>query len=65
MFNRFKGEKMLGMLAIGNGEKCSFCKLIIDEDIDVLKHFMKYHEKELLKTLFGGEDDGSNERQDD
>ena len=26
MFNRYKGVKTLGMMAIGNGEKCPFCK---------------------------------------
>ena len=42
-----------GMLAIGNGEKCPFCELIMTEETDTLKHMQKCHEKELTKVLFG------------
>ena len=35
MFNRYKGVKTLGMLAIGNGEECPFCKVIMTKDIKI------------------------------
>ena len=41
-----------GMLAIGNGEKCPYCKLIIEENTDTLKHMLHEHPKELGQTLF-------------
>ena len=41
-----------GLLAIGNGEKCPFCELIMDEDTDTLKHKIDCHQKELNKELF-------------
>ena len=41
-----------GMLAIGNGEKCPYCELIIEEDTDTLKHMLQEHRKELGQTLF-------------
>ena len=44
-----------GMLAIGNGEKCPYCELIIEENIDTLEHMKTNHEKELLIELFGEE----------
>ena len=44
-----------GLLAIGNGEKCPFCELIIEEDTDTLKHMIDCHQNELNKHLFGGE----------
>ena len=47
-----------GILAIGNGEKCPFCKLIITEYIDALVHMTEAHKEELNKTLFG--DDNAN-----
>ena len=43
---------MAGMIAIGNGEKCPFCELIIDKDTDTLKHLMDKHPKELSKELY-------------
>ena len=48
-----------GLLAIGNGEKCPFCELIVEEDTDTLKHIISCHKKSLNKVLFGGENDGS------
>ena len=42
-----------GLLAVGNGEKCPFCKLIIEKDTDTLKHMMESHQDELSKELFG------------
>ena len=41
-----------GLLAIGNGEKCPFCELIMEEDTDTLKHMIDCHQKELNKELF-------------
>ena len=41
-----------GLLAIGNGEKCPFCELIIEEDTDTLKHMIDTHPAELSKELF-------------
>ena len=46
-----------GMLAIGNGEKCPFCDIIITEDIDTLKHMMETHSKELNNELFGDDNE--------
>ena len=43
-----------GVLAIGNGEKCPFCDLIITEDINSLVHMTESHKEELNKVLFGG-----------
>ena len=58
MFNRYKGVKMLGMLAIGNGEKCPYCNLTMSEDIDIFKHMTAKHEDKMLKALFGDKDNG-------
>ena len=44
-----------GILAIGNGEKCPYCEIIIEENMDTLKHLMNKHPKELEQTLFKGE----------
>ena len=44
-----------GTLAIGNGEKCPYCELIIEENIDTIEHMKANHEKELLIELFGEE----------
>ena len=41
-----------GMLAIGNGEKCPFCDMIMEKDTDALKHMINEHPKELSKELF-------------
>ena len=42
----------MGILAIGNGEKCPYCKITITEKIDVLEHMKEKHENEFLKQLF-------------
>jgi hypothetical protein len=47
------------ILAIGNGEKCPFCDLIITEDTDTLVHMTESHKEELNKALFGGDNDKS------
>ena len=41
-----------GLLAVGNGEKCPFCELIIEQDTDTLKHMLESHQDELSKELF-------------
>ena len=41
-----------GLLAVGNGEKCPFCELIITKDTDTLKHMLQEHPTELSKELF-------------
>jgi len=38
-----------GMLSIGNGEKCPFCELIIEQD--TVKHMMEFHQDNLSKEL--------------
>ena len=48
------------MIAIGNGEKCPFCKdnkhtkiFVMEQDKDFLKHLTVKHPKQLEKFLFG------------
>ena len=45
-----------GFLAIGNGEKCPYCELIVLEKTDTLKHMIYNHPKELEAVLFEGEE---------
>ena len=47
-----------GFLAIGNGEKCPYCELIVLEQTDTLKHMIYNHPKELEAVLFGWEFEG-------
>ena len=42
----------MGMLAIGNNEKCPYCKLIVKEKTDVLGHLIKEHPIEINKMLY-------------
>ena len=51
-------EEITGMLAIGNGEKCPYCKIVMSEDIDILKHMTVNHENKLMKALFGDKENG-------
>ena len=51
-------KEITGMLAIGNGEKCPYCKVVISEDIDILKHMTINHESKLMEILFGGQENG-------
>ena len=48
---------MLGMLAIGNGEKCPFCKIIMTKDIKIFDHMINKHKEKLLENLFYKEED--------
>ena len=57
MFNRYKGVKTLGMMAIGNGEKCPFCKTIMTKNIKIFDHMINIHKEKLLEKLFYKEED--------
>ena len=48
---------MMGMLAIGNGEKCPFCEMIMTKDIKIFDHIFKNHKEKALKQLFNKEED--------
>ena len=52
-------KEITGMLAIGNGEECPFCDLVIEENTDTLKHMIGCHQEKLNDVLFGGEDSGT------
>ena len=41
-----------GVLAIGYGEKCPYCELIILEDMNVLEHMKTKHKEKFLYDLF-------------
>ena len=41
-----------GMLAIGNGEPCPFCPMIINKDINVVAHLINDHPEEFKEALF-------------
>ena len=43
-------------LAIGNGEKCPYCEIVITEDIDTVEHFLKYHEDQVLNHLLDSDE---------
>ena len=42
-----------GMLAVGNGEKCPFCDIINEKDLDILGHMIEGHKTEINQVLFG------------
>ena len=46
---------MMGMLAIGNGEKCPFCEIIMTKDIKIFDHIFKNHKEKLLENLYSME----------
>ena len=46
---------MNGILAIGYGEKCPYCELIMLEDMDVLEHMKTSHKEKLMNDLFNKE----------
>ena len=48
---------MVGMLAIGNGEKCPFCETIMNKDIKIFDHIYKKHKEKLLENLFNKEEE--------
>ena len=41
-----------GMIAIGNGEECPYCDLIMEEDFDSIKHVLDCHKKQIVEELF-------------
>ena len=41
---------MVGMLAIGNGEKCPFCEIIMTKDIKIFDHIYNKHKEKLLEN---------------
>ena len=41
-----------GMIAIGNGEKCPYCDLIMEQDTDSVKHLLDHHAEEVMEELF-------------
>ena len=46
--------KITGMLSIGNGEDCPYCKkFVCKPDNDWLTHLQKDHPKEFMTALFG------------
>ena len=47
--------KITAMLAIGNGEKCPLCDMIMGQDFDVYLHMTNKHKDEWLKALFDEE----------
>ena len=40
-----------GILAIGNGEKCPFCDIIIEQDTNIILHMSNNHKKKMVKAL--------------
>ena len=44
-----------GILAVGNGEKCPFCDMIMEENTDTLIHLLDEHPAELTKVIFNDE----------
>ena len=43
-----------GMVAIGNGEPCPWCKKVLGKDFtDASAHFQDNHPDEFMKALFG------------
>ena len=51
---------MVGMLEIGNGEKCPFCEMIMNKDIKIFDHIYKKHKEKLLENLFNKEEENGN-----
>ena len=41
-----------GMIAIGNGEKCPYCDLIMEQDTDSVKHLLDHHAEQVMGELF-------------
>ncbi len=56
IYGTLTGEKEMnitGMLVIGNGEKCPFCEIIIEENTDSLGHMIEHHKEQFNKVLYG------------
>ena len=41
-----------GILAVGNGEKCPFCDMIMEENTNTLIHLLDEHPTELTGAIF-------------
>ena len=48
--------KFDGIIAIGNGEKCPHCDVVLTKDI-IFPHMRDNHADEMMKALFKTEDD--------
>ena len=46
-----------GMIAIGNGEKCPYCDMIMEKDADNVKHLLDHHAEQVMGSLFPDEQD--------
>jgi len=44
------------MIAIGYGEKCPYCDLIVTKETDVMDHLQTKHKEEFLKDAFNHEE---------
>ena len=53
---------MMGMLAIGNGEKCPFCETVMTKDIKIFDHIFNNHKEKLLENLFYKEEENGNQQ---
>jgi hypothetical protein len=50
----------VGILPIGNGEKCPFCEIIMTKDIRIFDHIFANHKEQLIEHLFTGEENYEN-----
>ena len=53
----------VGMLAIGNGEKCPFCETIMTKDIKIFDHIYNKHKEKLIENLFNKENSYESKRE--
>ena len=44
------------MIAIGNGEKCPYCDIVMTEATNTLEHMSENHKAKFLDALFGDTD---------
>ena len=44
------------LLAVGNGEKCPYCEMIVDKNTDIASHLLKYHEEQVMNHLFDSDE---------
>ncbi len=48
---------IMGMLPIGNGEKCPFCEMLMTKDIRIFDHIFANHKEQLIEHLFVKEEE--------
>ena len=41
------------MIAIGYGEKCPYCDIVMTEETDTIKHMSENHNAKFIDALFG------------